>query len=87
MPSSCVNSYWSAQGDFLCCLVASTPGGPLAPSHPLPPQDWDYVVAGSMHLTLEVSEEKHPPESAIPRLWSENQEALIALPLASLIGE
>lgn len=49
-------------------------------------QDWDYVVAGSMHLTLEVSEEQTPHKSTIPRLWSENQEALIALPLASLIG-
>jgi hypothetical protein len=44
------------------------------------------VVAGSMHITLEISEQKRPPKTAIPRIWSENQEALIALPLASLVG-
>ena len=49
-------------------------------------QDWSYVGLSCMELTLELSENKWPPESQLPALWADNQPALLALPLMALLG-
>lgn len=40
-------------------------------------QDWNYVVAGCMELTLEIGCYKYPKASEIPQKWLDNKEALI----------
>ena len=49
-------------------------------------QDWSYVATSCMELTLELSENKWPPESQLPALWADNKAALLALPLMALFG-
>lgn len=49
-------------------------------------QDWSYVAMSCMELTLELSEQKWPPESQLPALWADNKPALLALPLMALFG-
>jgi hypothetical protein len=39
-----------------------------------------------MELTLELNEQKYPPASQLPRIWGENKEALIALPITAALG-
>lgn len=40
-------------------------------------QDWASYYRNSTHATVELSQSKWPPASALPALWSENEEALI----------
>lgn len=40
-------------------------------------QDWNYVVAGCMELTLEVSMSKWPKESLLPELFQDNLPAML----------
>ncbi|KAI8473599.1 MAG: hypothetical protein J3K34DRAFT_518884 [Monoraphidium minutum] len=49
-------------------------------------QDWNYVAAGCMAITLEVSQDKWRAEADLPSLWEENRAALLALPLAAVLG-
>ncbi|GBF96907.1 carboxypeptidase D [Raphidocelis subcapitata] len=49
-------------------------------------QDWNYVAAGTMAITLEVSDNKWRPAQDLPTLWEENREALVELPLAAMFG-
>lgn len=41
-------------------------------------QDWNYLAAGCMELTLEIGCYKYPHADELPRYWLENREALIA---------
>lgn len=49
-------------------------------------QDWDYLAAGCMDITLELSERKWRPPGDLAALWEENRDALLALPMAALLG-
>jgi hypothetical protein len=43
-------------------------------------------VGKCMAITLELSESKWRPEADLERIWQENREALVALPLAAALG-
>ena len=49
-------------------------------------QDWNYVGAGCMETTFELSQDKYPAASRLPSLWDENREALIAYALTASLG-
>jgi hypothetical protein len=49
-------------------------------------QDWDYLAASCMEITLELNNMKYPPPSQLPKIWNENKEALVALPIAAALG-
>lgn len=49
-------------------------------------QDWNYVVAGCMELTLEVSEKKWPAEDELKELFEDNREAMLKFILLSSLG-
>lgn len=49
-------------------------------------QDWNYIKAGCMELTLELSPSKWPDEHQLPMLWENNRDALLAFPLAAAYG-
>ncbi|XP_055923216.1 carboxypeptidase D [Eupeodes corollae] len=40
-------------------------------------QDWNYVRAGVLELTLELGCDKFPMESELPKYWEENREPLL----------
>ncbi|XP_044260416.1 carboxypeptidase D isoform X2 [Tribolium madens] len=40
-------------------------------------QDWNYLVAGCMELTLEIGCYKYPMAGDLPNLWLDNREALL----------
>ncbi|XP_065172246.1 carboxypeptidase D-like [Atheta coriaria] len=41
-------------------------------------QDWNYLVAGCMEITLELGCTKFPIASELPEYWTDNKEALLA---------
>lgn len=49
-------------------------------------QDWGYVAAGTLGITLELSQSKMRPSRDLPSLWRENRAALVALPAAAVLG-
>ncbi|KAF8071164.1 SOL1 [Scenedesmus sp. PABB004] len=49
-------------------------------------QDWNYFAARCFGLTLELSDAKWRPPADLPKLWDENRDALLALPLAAALG-
>eukprot|EP00878_Enallax_costatus_P024848 GHUV01026540.1.p1 GENE.GHUV01026540.1~~GHUV01026540.1.p1 ORF type:complete len:416 (+),score=69.75 GHUV01026540.1:694-1941(+) len=49
-------------------------------------QDWNYIAAKCMEITLELSNTKYPPASTLPQLWDDNRDALIALAVSSALG-
>lgn len=49
-------------------------------------QDWNYIAAKCMEITLELSNTKYPPANRLPQLWNDNKAALLALPLAAALG-
>lgn len=49
-------------------------------------QDWNYVVANCMELTLEVSENKWPHESLLSSMFEDNRKAMIDFILRSAHG-
>ncbi|KAL4436066.1 hypothetical protein ABPG77_005514 [Micractinium sp. CCAP 211/92] len=49
-------------------------------------QDWNYIKARCMELTLELSPSKWPDEKGLPLLWENNRDALLAFPLAAAYG-
>lgn len=42
-------------------------------------QDFNYVFAGCMELTIEMSCCKYPEFSEIEKFWNDNKDALVAL--------
>ncbi len=40
-------------------------------------QDWNYRYAGCIEMTLELSDDKRPPENTLPQFWADNEEALL----------
>lgn len=49
-------------------------------------QDWNYMAAGCMETTLELSQMKFPSASQLPALWDQNRDALISYALAASLG-
>ena len=49
-------------------------------------QDWNYVQARCMEITLELSPTKWPPPDTLRALFDANLDALLALPLATMFG-
>jgi carboxypeptidase D len=49
-------------------------------------QDWAYLAAGCFDITLELSDDKWRRQEDLPQLWEENRDALLALPLAAVLG-
>ncbi|OQV17640.1 Carboxypeptidase M [Hypsibius exemplaris] len=49
-------------------------------------QDFNYVVAGVMEITLEVSCCKFPPRSMLKHFWEENKEAMIEFVQGAQLG-
>jgi Zinc carboxypeptidase len=49
-------------------------------------QDFNYVVAGVMEITLEVSCCKFPPRSMLRHFWEENKEAMVEFVQAAQLG-
>lgn len=49
-------------------------------------QDWTYLAAGCMDITLELSDDKWRPVGDLGVLWEENKDALLALPIAAVLG-
>ena len=49
-------------------------------------QDWNYLAANCMELTLELSLNKWPPASALPSIWEDNRHSLLNLPLTATLG-
>lgn len=49
-------------------------------------QDWNYLRAGCMEVTLEVSESKWPSESVLPQLFKDNLPAMLAYIKAAALG-
>jgi hypothetical protein len=49
-------------------------------------QDWSYVTGDTMELTLEVSQNKWPPQDMLPQLWEDNLPAMLEFPLAAALG-
>jgi len=41
-------------------------------------QDWAYLAAGELHVTVELSTEKYPPPTDLADLWNSNRESLLA---------
>jgi len=41
-------------------------------------QDWHYIMTGTMDITVEVNDDKWPPESQLRRLWHEHRGAILA---------
>ncbi|KAJ8985210.1 hypothetical protein NQ317_018239 [Molorchus minor] len=41
-------------------------------------QDWNYLVAGCMEITLEIGCYKYPDSKFLPQYWLDNKDALIA---------
>ncbi|GAV09103.1 hypothetical protein RvY_18700 [Ramazzottius varieornatus] len=49
-------------------------------------QDFNYVVAGVMEITLEVSCCKYPPRSMLKHFWEENKEAMVEFVQSAQLG-
>ena len=49
-------------------------------------QDWNYRYAGCNEVTIELSETKSPPSSALPSLWEDNRESMLSYAEACHIG-
>jgi len=49
-------------------------------------QDWNYLCASTYEITLELSLKKHPSESLLPSLWSDNVRPLVSHPLFATLG-
>lgn len=49
-------------------------------------QDWNYIVTGCMELTLELSDNKGPPMPQLAKMWTQNLDALLGLPLMVAFG-
>ncbi|KAJ9509523.1 hypothetical protein QJQ45_001970 [Haematococcus lacustris] len=44
-------------------------------------QDWNYVAAGCMEVTLELNDQKWPQPARLAEMWRENKQALLEWPL------
>eukprot|EP00775_Hariotina_reticulata_P009515 gene9515-9680_t len=48
-------------------------------------QDWAYLATSTMEITLEVNSEKDSNPSKLPRLWQQNVNALLNLPIVAVL--
>mmetsp|Transcript_6007 Transcript_6007/g.15215 ORF Transcript_6007/g.15215 Transcript_6007/m.15215 type:complete len:535 (+) Transcript_6007:119-1723(+) len=49
-------------------------------------QDWNYLHAGCLDLTLELSDNKWPAPGRLPSIWKDNKRALLAYAMAAAFG-
>ena len=49
-------------------------------------QDWNYVAAGCLEITLELSDNKGPASHTLDELWDDNMEAFLAYALVTSLG-
>ena len=49
-------------------------------------QDWNYVQARCMEITLELSPGKWPPPETLGDLFKANLDSMLALPLATMFS-
>lgn len=49
-------------------------------------QDWNYIAADCLEITLELSEEKNPPPSTLPQQWRDNLQPLLDYAVESTLG-
>lgn len=49
-------------------------------------QDWNYIRAGCMELTIEITEDKWPDESELPQLFKDNLPAILNFVKAAAFG-
>ncbi|GMH44659.1 hypothetical protein BSKO_12611 [Bryopsis sp. KO-2023] len=49
-------------------------------------QDWNYLAAGCMELTLELSVEKFPPPSTLAKAWDDNLDAMLDFAIEASFG-
>ncbi len=49
-------------------------------------QDWNYTWEGDIEVTVELNDDKWPPESELPRLWDENRESMLSYLERALTG-
>ena len=69
----------------LCVLTrraAQRPESPLLPC----PQDYNYIVADTFEVTLELSLTKSPPAEVLHAQWLENKDAMLRFPMVAAFG-
>lgn len=49
-------------------------------------QDWNYVAANCMEITLELSNQKNAPAASLPKLWKDNLKAMLNYAVESAFG-
>lgn len=49
-------------------------------------QDFNYVAAKCMELTLELSDEKNPPASTLTKMWEDNRQAMLNYAIGTSFG-
>lgn len=49
-------------------------------------QDWVYRYLGGMEVTIELSDNKQPPQSQVPTFWHQNKESMLAFFEQGLMG-
>ncbi|GAB4822565.1 hypothetical protein N2152v2_009611 [Parachlorella kessleri] len=49
-------------------------------------QDWNYIVGKCLELTLELSDNKWPPEMGLAALWEDNRQALLDFAVTAALG-
>ncbi|GMH44695.1 hypothetical protein BSKO_12647 [Bryopsis sp. KO-2023] len=49
-------------------------------------QDWNYVAAGCLEITLELSPIKSAPPSSLPKVWDDNLEAMLNYAIEATLG-
>lgn len=49
-------------------------------------QDWNYLAANCMEITLELSHRKSPPASDLPEFWLDNLDAMLNYAIESTFG-
>ncbi|KAF3859681.1 hypothetical protein F7725_022080, partial [Dissostichus mawsoni] len=81
---------WLRMESFV--LSANLHGGALVASYPYDNsngggmQDYNYVWAQCLELTLEVSCCKFPPQNQLPALWTDNKKSLLAFIMQIHLG-
>ncbi len=71
------NSYWFSEGITNGVAWYAINGGM---------QDWNYVWMGCNEVTIELSDSKWPNSSALPGLWNDNRDAMLAYMELCLTG-
>lgn len=70
---------------FCSCLPA--PARQMLRARPMSAvQDWSYVAGSCFEITLELSDNKWPPEQGLAALWEDNRQALVDYALWAALG-